>query len=163
MWNQFVSITMLNLRNLRFRLGSSQMIVIGVGGVTGVLVALAMLSEGLSNTLDGAASEDRVVIVRAGATSEINGSISPEQYQIVRNLAGIRQAGSIPLAAAESYVSINLEDTSGQVRSTPLRGISNVSMLVRDEVTLIDGRLPGAGQAELIVGQALQKDFAELV
>ena len=49
---QAASVTSVGVSTLRQRLGSSSVIVIGIAGVVGVLVALLAMGEGYSETLD---------------------------------------------------------------------------------------------------------------
>ena len=49
--NQVVEITAINLLTIPQRLGTSLVIVIGIAGVAGVLVAMLAMSEGFRHTL----------------------------------------------------------------------------------------------------------------
>ena len=49
--NQVVQITLINLRNIPRRLGTSLVVVVGIAGVVGVLVSVLAMGEGFRHTL----------------------------------------------------------------------------------------------------------------
>jgi len=63
--NQAVALTVITLRTLPQRLGTSLVIVIGIAGVVGVLVAVLAMSEGFRHTLASTGRYDRVIMLRA--------------------------------------------------------------------------------------------------
>ena len=46
MFGQILEIALMNLRNLPSRIGSSSVIVVGIGGVVGVLIAILAMAAG---------------------------------------------------------------------------------------------------------------------
>ena len=70
-YTQVREIVMMNLRSVPQRLGASLVIVIGIAGVVGVMVALLSMSAGLEKTLNGTGRDDRVVITRGGSNGEL--------------------------------------------------------------------------------------------
>ena len=63
MFGQIREITLMNLRNVPARLGSSSVIVVGIAGVVLVLVSILAMAAGFRLTLDStgcARSRDRV-------------------------------------------------------------------------------------------------------
>lgn len=55
-FGQILAVTGMNLRNLPQRIGTSLVVVIGIGGVVGVLVSVLAMSKGLTGTLLSAAA-----------------------------------------------------------------------------------------------------------
>ena len=70
MFKQIASITGLNLRSLGSRLGLNAVIVVGIAGVVGVLIALLAMSRGFESTLKATGRPDRALILRDGRLGE---------------------------------------------------------------------------------------------
>src|SRR4029078_13481759 len=68
--NQVAQITLINLRNVPRRLGTSLVVVIGIAGVVGVLVSVLAMAEGFPHTLAHTGRPARGVILRRGAEAE---------------------------------------------------------------------------------------------
>ena len=64
---QAASVTRVGISTLRQRLGSSSVIVIGIAGVVGVLVALLAMGEGFSATLQSTGSDDTAIVLRGAS------------------------------------------------------------------------------------------------
>ena len=75
MFKQIAEITLMNLRNLGSRLGSSSVIVVGIAGVVGVLVGLLSMASGFTAALQSTSKPDRALIMRDGSSGEMNSSI----------------------------------------------------------------------------------------
>ena len=153
MVKQTLSILVMSLRSLPNRLMPTSIIVIGIAGVVAVLLALLSLASGFESTLKSTGQDNRAIVLRAGSTSEINGSLSINQYNVIKDLAGVARANDKKLAAKETFVTVNLpkKDNSADA-SVPMRGISAESFLVRPEVNLVSGRNVELGKHELIAG-----------
>ena len=74
MVKQTLSILVMSLRSLPNRLMPTSIIVIGIAGVVAVLLALLSLASGFESTLKSTGQDNRAIVLRAGSTSEINGS-----------------------------------------------------------------------------------------
>jgi len=66
-FTQVREIVLMNLRSIPQRMGASFVIVVGIGGVVGVLVAMLSMSSGLTKTLSATGQPDRAVILRGGS------------------------------------------------------------------------------------------------
>jgi putative ABC transport system permease protein len=93
-------------------------------------------------------------------TSGIDGG----DADIIRQAPGIRRDGPSPLASAELYVIIDLprRATPDTPANVPLRGIEPTGITVRDEVSLIEGRMFEFGTTEVIVGRGASGQFVNL-
>ena len=63
--NQVVQITLINLRNVPQRMGTSLVVVIGIAGVVAVLVSVLAMAEGFRHTLASTGRPNRVIMLRA--------------------------------------------------------------------------------------------------
>ena len=160
---QIIAVSLMNLRNIPARLGPSLVIVVGIGGVVMVLVALLSMAQGFQSTLAGTGKDDRVLILRSGSNSEINGSISFEQANIIENKPGIVITETGHLVAAETYVSVNLNKRSNNSSAyVPFRGVSENSVTVRPELKIVSGRTIASGKYEVMVGVGAANQFQGL-
>ena len=65
------------------------------------------------------------------------------EVDIIKQAPGIRRDGQTPLASAELYVIIDLpkKSTPDAPANVPMRGIEPAGMRVREEVSIIEGRM----------------------
>ncbi len=164
MIRQILAITALNLRTIPQRLGSSLVIVIGIAGVVGVLIALLAMAEGFRSTLASTGRPDRAMVMRAGSNDELASVLSVETWNAVRELPGIRKdADGKPIAIAERYILTDVRkrgETSGA--NVVVRGTSSDVFRVRPEARIIAGRKFEDGKREVIVGRGALDQYAGL-
>ncbi|HMB74647.1 MAG TPA: FtsX-like permease family protein, partial [Gammaproteobacteria bacterium] len=160
MFRQIFSITSLNLREIPSRLGASLVVFAGMAGVVAVTVALLAMARGFETTLVGTGRADRVLILRAGSTLEINGAIPRTDAAIVEFLPGIARDVQGPLIAGETYVTMSLPRRGGTDDGmAPFRGVSPRSFDVRPELKIVRGRELEFGRFELIAGTGVAAEF----
>ena len=92
--------TRLGLSSLPQRWGASLVIVVGIAGVVGVLVAMLAMGEGFSATLKGTGSDRNAILLRGGAQAETNSVITRDQAVLVQSLPGIARDGDSLLCLA---------------------------------------------------------------
>ena len=162
--NQIVQITLVNLRSLPSRLGTSLVVVVGIAGVVGVLVSVLAMAEGFRHTLASTGRDTRVIMLRAGSDSELASGVARDQAALLASLPGIaRDAGGRPLATAELMVMVDLPRRGqSDPNNVPLRGVQPAAFAVRDEVRLVEGRRFERGVREVIVGRKAAAQFAGL-
>lgn len=165
---QAASVTAVGISTLRQRLGSSSVVVIGIAGVVGVLVALLSMGQGYAETLRKTGSDDTAIVMRGGSASEVMSVMDHDSVVIVPQAPGIaRDSRGKPIASAELVVAANLPlkhgATPNDEGSVQLRGVSDQAWAVRPNVKIIAGRTFTPGMRELIVGQGAQRQFAGLV
>jgi putative ABC transport system permease protein len=161
---QVVQITLMNLRTVPLRLGTSLVVVIGVAGVVGVLVSVLAMSEGFRHTLASTGRPSRVIMLRAGSESELTSGVAREQATLLTSLPGLaRDAGGRPLASAELMVMVDLPRRGHtESNNVPFRGVQPASYAVREEVTIVEGRPFEPAVREVIVGRKASRQFAGL-
>jgi putative ABC transport system permease protein len=163
---QASSVTAVGVSTLRQRLGSSSVIVIGIAGVVGVLVALLAMGEGYSETLRRTGSTDTAIVMRGASASEVMSVLERDNVVVIPQVAGIaRDAQGKPIASPEIVVAANLQlkgGTEDDVGSVQLRGIGDEAWTVRPNVKVVAGRKFKPGMHELMVGQGAQREFAGL-
>src|SRR5881398_1116599 len=123
--NQVVHVTLINLRNIPSRLGTSLVVVVGIAGVIGVLVSVLAMSEGFRHTLASTGRPGRVIMLRAGSDSELSSGVPRDQAALLATLPGIaRDGGGRPLASAELMVMVDLPRRGeSNPNNVPFRGV----------------------------------------
>ena len=161
---QVLSVTLLNLRTLRQRLGSSAVAMVGIGGVVLVLVAVLSIAEGFRSTLNTAGSPDTALVLRGGSDSEMMSGLRLETTRIIADGPGVRRGDDgQALASAELFVIINLpKKSTGTDANVPLRGVGPAAFEVRENIEIIEGRSFEPGRSEVIVGRGARTHFANL-
>lgn len=161
---QIVAISIMNLRSLPQRLGSSCVVVIGIAGVVGVLVSVMAMASGLTASLIEAGHDDRVFVLSAGANAEGGSTLSADEALTIMDAPGIRRnAAGEPLVAAELFVSVNLLRRDDNARAgVVVRGVGEHGLTLRSEFELVEGRMYEPGLRELIVGTSARTEFQGL-
>ncbi|MGQ0700840.1 MAG: ABC transporter permease [Panacagrimonas sp.] len=161
MLNQIFAVTALNLRAIPARLGSSMVIVVGIGGVVGVLIALLAMAEGFKATLASTGRADRALVLRGGSNDELASVVSVEAWNIVRELPGIKKDDSgRPIAVAERYILTDVRKRDSDTGSNVVvRGTTPDVLRVRPEAKIVAGRMFEEGKREVIVGVAARDQY----
>jgi putative ABC transport system permease protein len=108
-------------------------------------------------------SDDTAVIMRSGSTSELNSGLSNEQTLIVANAPGVLKDGDNTVMSAELYVITDVKKRSNQAdANVPFRGVQAAAFEVRDNISIVDGRMFEPGKNEIVVGRAAQTEFMGL-
>ena len=161
------SVANVGISTLGQRLGSSAVIVVGIAGVVGVLVAMLAMAEGYAETLRKTGSLDTAIVLRGASAAEVASGLDRDSIVQIAQTPGIaRDAKGEPLASPELVVAANLplKDATGDDEgSVQLRGIGDEAWLVRPQVHIVDGRRFTPGLRELIVGRGAARQFAGLV
>jgi putative ABC transport system permease protein len=154
----------MNQRSLPQRIGPSLVIVLGIGGVVGVLIAVLSVSRGLANTLATTGRDDRVIFLHADANSESASALTRDVALRLMDAPGIaRTAAGKPIASAEMVAMVNLPRGAGRsLGMLTVRGVSPEVLVLRPEMKLVAGRLPTRGLNELLAGRAAQIRFGTL-
>ncbi|HET9863724.1 MAG TPA: ABC transporter permease [Steroidobacteraceae bacterium] len=167
---QIAAVTGMNLRNIPQRWSSSLVAVLGIGGVTLVLIALLSIAAGFQAALEGSGSDDVAIIMRAGTTNELSGGFGTDTVTVVEDAPGIKKAVAgknvapalvgKPILSPELYVLVDGK-MKGKDASTnlPLRGVSPMAPLVRKSFELVEGRMFREGTNEIIVGDGVVKSY----
>jgi len=143
-----------NFRSVIARWTSAIVAVLGIAGTVGVFVAMLSLARGFRATLVTSGAEDNVMVMRAGATSEMTGAVTLDTLKIVQDAPGIARGTDGPLITSEVVLitPIPLRAT-GTDANAQVRGVSPNVMAIRKNVKLVEGRMFRPGLAEMIVGR----------
>jgi putative ABC transport system permease protein len=161
---QIAAITVMNLRSIPRRLGSSLVIVAGIAGVVGVLVPVLAMYSSFRATIQGDGRADRAIVLSREATTEYDSGLSRETVADISSAIGIqRDARGRPLASPEVILVAPVSrKRDGSDVNVTFRGVGEQYFAIRPELTLESGRMFHPGNQELLVGAAAQKQFAGL-
>ena len=160
---QTVAVTALNLRTIPQRLSSSGVAIIGIAGVVIVLVSVLSIAAGFTAAMRDSGSPMRALVMRSGADSEMTSGLSGPEVDIIRQAPGLARDGQTALASGQLYVIIDLPKRStGTAANVPMRGIDPQTLPVRDDTSLVAGRMLEFGTNEVIVGRGASAQFAGL-
>ena len=158
---QIREIVLMNLKSIPQRLGASLVIVIGIAGVVGVLVAMLSMSTGLNKTLTATGDPNRAIVLRGGSNGELASFLDRSAATLIKQDPAIaRHADRLPLASGELIV-ITEVPRKGQSSgaNVSLRGVEPKGLSVRPELKLVAGRLFKPGLREIIVGKGAYTQF----
>jgi putative ABC transport system permease protein len=159
------SVMRVGLSTLTERLGSTAVIVIGIAGVVGVLVALLAMGDGLTATLQQTGSNDTAIVLRGGSGAESNSVLTRDDIDVIEQAPGIaRDAQGKPIASAELVVVANVPKKSDPKTdaNVAIRGVGDEAWTVWPNVKITKGRKFTPGMRELDVGDGAERQFAGL-
>lgn len=160
------SVASVGISTLTQRLGSSAVIVVGIAGVVGVLVALLAMAEGYAQTLRNSGSEDTAIVMRGASANEVSSSLSREDIVQIEQVPGVaRDAEGKPIVSAETVAAANLPVRGSKTKdegSAQVRGVGEAAFTVRPNIKIIEGRTFQAGLREIIVGKGAVRQFEGL-
>ncbi len=157
MFGQTLQITLMNLSSIRYRLGTSSVIVLGIAGVVAVLVGLLALSYGFQETVRNTAREDRGLVMRRGSVSEWLSYVPHNTITMLQDLDEVVLASGEFLRRTQLIDKQSLTKHSGTLRSMDADGLR-----LRPEIKLSHGRMFEPGKFEVIVGRRLVETFQRL-
>ena len=159
--SQTTAIIALNLRTVPARLSSSAVAIVGIAGVVVVFVSVLSIAAGFAAAMLGSGSPGRALVMRSGADTELTSGLEGPDVDVIKQAPGVRADGSAPLASAELYVILDVPKKTSPDASAnvPMRGIEPAGMAVREEVSIIAGRMFEFGTNEVIVGRAANGQF----
>jgi putative ABC transport system permease protein len=158
------SVVRIGIATLPQRLGSSTVVVVGIAGVVGVLVALLAMGTGFEEILKQTGSDDSVIVLHSGSDSEAISTLDTETVAIISQAPQVlRDADGRPMASAEQIVVASLPTRStGLEASIAIRGVGESAWALARHVRITEGRRFTPGLRELIVGKSTREEFAGL-
>jgi len=161
---QTLAVTALNLRTIPQRLTSSGVAIIGIAGVVVVFVSVLSIAAGFSAAMRESGAPNRALVMRSGADSEMTSGFGGPDVEIMKQAPGIRRTEQGPMASAELYVIIDLpkKATPEASANVPMRGIEPLGMAIREEASIVEGRMFEFGTTEVVVGRGASGQFVNL-
>jgi putative ABC transport system permease protein len=146
------------LRNLAVRKSTTLLTALGVAMTVAVFAGVFSLRDGFQRAYEVGGRADLGIYLRPGANAEGESGIARDRVEILldeRPEIARGQDGS-PLAAAETFLAVYMEQTGGGLTNVPLRGIQPASLELHGErLSLAEGRWLQWGSDEVVVGRPL--------
>ncbi len=156
--------TRIGIASLPQRWGASSVIVVGIAGVVGVLVAMLAMGAGFKATLDSTGDDTTAIVLRGGSQAETNSVITRAQVPLLGTLPGVaRDEQGRALVSPELSQVVNLVSRSdGTDVNAQFRGVGEMAWAVHDKVKITQGRAFKPGLREIVVGQGAQGQFRDM-
>ena len=162
---QAALITAAGLATLPRRLGGASVVVLGVAGVVGVLVALLAMGRGYQAMLEATGSNDTAIVLGIGSQDgELGSVLSRGSAMIIANEPQVmRGADGRPVASAELLVTASVPmKEGGRYGEVAIRGVGPQAWVIHKNVRIIAGRRFTPGLRELIAGENVRREFADV-
>jgi len=146
-----------NLRSLKVRKATTAAGALGLGLVVLVFALVMMMVNGVEGAMRRAADPRVAIVLRKGASGEMDSWIDEAGVSLVGAAPGVSHAVDGRAAAVvELVVSMLLDDPRGGQFNVTLRGVPEDVMTFRSTAAMVEGRPPRPGTDEAIIGQALR-------
>lgn len=152
-----------NIRNLVVRRTTTVMTALGIGLTVAVLLSVLAMVQGLQTAFDTSSDPLNVLVMRKGATAELNSSVARSLYQEMKFKNGIARGGAgQPLASLEMIQVLNLPRVDApDGMNVTIRGVSPEGIEIRRQLKLAEGRWFAQGQREIVVGRGIRDRFPD--
>ena len=155
--------TQIGIASLPQRWGASAVIIVGIAGVVGVLVAMLAMGAGFEATLSQTGNDRTAIILRGGSQAETNSVITRDQVPLITSLDGItRGPDGRPMVSPELSQVVNMVTRADHTdANAQLRGVGDAAWTLRPQVKIVEGRRFEPGKRELIIGQGARKQYVD--
>ena len=166
-FSQIGAVTAMNVRNIPERWASSLVAVVGIGGVTLVLIAVLSIAAGFQKALELSGSQDVAIILRSGSTNEMSSGFGLNQVTLIAEAPGIKKdEKSKPIYSAELYVltegKLKNKEADANSANLPFRGVSPSAPLLRKSFKIEEGRMMREGTNEIMVGDGVVANYENI-
>lgn len=144
------------LGSLSQRPGSALVIMVGVGAVCATYAGLMSVGHGLDKVMQSTGDTETAIILKQGARSEADSSLSREAVATILTADGVARSAA-GAAQASTELAVTAEDAQGH--NLHVRGVSSLASKVYGVGRLTEGRSFTAGAHELVAGANLAKQF----
>jgi putative ABC transport system permease protein len=155
------SVTELGIATVPQRLGAASVVVVGIAGVVGVLVALFAMAQGFQATLAQTGNDHSAIVLRANSQTELNSVLDHDATTIIGGEPQVaRDAHGQPIASPELVVVASLpKKSTGLDANVEVRGIGEEAWALRPQARIVAGRRFTPGLRELMVGKRAMREF----
>ena len=169
---QAQALTVINFKSFPQRIIASMVSILSIACVAGVILSVLAMTEGMMKTLERTGLDNTVLVMRAGASSELQSVMFPVEVnilannqKIIKDEQGLAQVSAEMFVNAEvTYISnLDTVDQEIETKSLALRGISKSTQQFRPNFRLVKGEMFATGVRQLIVGQAITRRMPELI
>lgn len=174
---QAFALSLVNIKSFPQRLISSSISMLSIACVAAVLLAVLAMTQGMIKTLERTGLDNTLIVMRAGAISELQSVMFPMEVKLLANHQQVvKEKGKYntlqPLYSAEMFVNAELSRAQGvhtdvhekaNVEKLALRGISTNTYHFRPNFQMVAGERFNTGLRQVIIGQAIARRMPELM
>lgn len=132
--------------------------IIGLAGVTAVLVAMLSLAHGFKTALNSGVSAQNAVVLRTSSNSELDSFLARAELDALATAVTSISADAV--VSGEIYTVIDISrERRGAAMNVPLRGVTANASRIREGYRITQGREFRSGHKELIAGEGLASRF----
>ena len=152
-----------NLRNLLERRTTTLMTALGIALTVAVLLSVMAMVQGLRTSMEASGHPLNLMVMRKGATAELNSIVTPSGFQELKSKPGIaRAADGNPMASLEVVTIIVLESEENPSGiNINLRGLTPLGFSLREGMRLAEGRMFEPGRREVVVGKSVASRYRD--
>lgn len=154
---QIFEVSKLNLSSLPTRVGTSAVIIVGIAGVSTVLVAILAMANGFETTLNRTGAQNQALVLRAGSDNEVSSLISLEEVRILSVFEGVVGVSEELFAVTDM-----VKNATGMEANLVVRGLRSSAIEMREMFRIVEGRNFEPGKAELIAGRGVMSEFSDI-
>lgn len=149
-----------NIRHVGRRWKTTSMTILAISLVVAIFICMLALSSGISHAFATSAEPRNVIVLRSGSTAETNSSVERQVYNLLAVLPGIaKDSEGNAMISAETINIATLPKKTGGGSNASIRGFGPMSMKMRPQIHLVEGRMPDPSLHELIVGNGAAQRF----
>ena len=148
-----------NVRSILRRRFTAFATAAGLGLVVFVFAAVLMLARGVEETLRSTGLPQNAIILRKGSSSELTSGLPKEAAKVFAADPSVAIEGGKAMASPELFVIFQLPRVDGNgTANVAFRGFTQdgYQLVRKDQIHLVDGKLPQAGTSEVMIGRAVK-------
>ena len=165
--NQAWALCWVNFKSFPKRAFASLLTLLSIACVATVILSVLAMSDGMMKTLERSGHDNTILVMRAGAVSELQSVMFSTEVNLLKNHQQIlRDDNGQSVVSAEMFVNaehkFNRDNGNIGTQSLALRGISPATYQFRPNFRMLSGRSFNTGVRELILGRAIARRMPEL-
>jgi len=142
------------------------MTALGIGLTVAVMLGILGILAGLDGSFQATGDPLHVMVLRKGATAELTSLVNKENFQLLRAKRGMAMYGGEPMATLEllTVISLGFKGSTNptDVANVNVRGVSPMSLRLRNNIKMSSGRWFIPGQREVTVGRGVAETYADV-
>lgn len=160
---QTAAVVRISFGSLGERVGTALVALLGFAGVALVFTGMLSINAGFAAVVSRNGSPEVAVVMRGGATAEMNSTLMGEATKVIAQGPGVRSDAGVPQSSPEILVAVDVPKRStGKDSNVPFRGVTDQAYRIHDKVRIIAGRMYTPGRGEVIVGRQATSEFVGL-
>jgi len=168
---QAITLVRVNFKSLPKRLAASLVTILSIACVSAVILSILAMTQGMMKTLEQTGLDNTLLVMRAGAVSELQSVMFPAEVNILKNHQQVlHDENDQAIVSAEMFVNAEykykdktkIKQGVVNSQSLALRGISQNTYLFRPNFRMVSGKKFTSGLRQLVIGRAIARRMPEL-